>query len=114
MIATTNPAIIARLAAHWLICSAALLFFAVSITAFCAVVLAAVAADRVWPNAGMGNCWTHVLPRWWRRGGYIPPGESPRMIPASLAQASARMPGVPNGQHIKLDQYGRQINRIRQ
>ena len=23
-------------------------------------------------------------------------------------------PGVPNGQHIKLDQYGRQINRIRQ
>lgn len=23
------------------------------------------------PNSGMGNCWTHVLPRWWRRGGYI-------------------------------------------
>ena len=61
----------ARIAAHWLICSAALAFFAVSATAFCAVVLAAVAADRIWPSAGMGNCWTHVLPRWWRRGGYI-------------------------------------------
>lgn len=61
----------ARIAAHWLICSAALAFFAVSATAFCIVVLAAVAADRIWPNAGMGNCWTHVLPRWWRRGGYI-------------------------------------------
>lgn len=60
-----------RIAAHWLICSAALAFFAVSATAFCAVVLAAVAADRIWPSAGMGNCWTHVLPRWWRRGGYI-------------------------------------------
>ena len=61
----------ALIAAHWLICSAALAFFAVSATAFCIVVLAAVAADRIWPNAGMGNCWTHVLPRWWRRGGYI-------------------------------------------
>ena len=61
----------ARIAAHWLICSTAIAFFAVSATAFCAVVLAAVAADRIWTNAGMGNCWTHVLPRWWRRGGYI-------------------------------------------
>lgn len=60
-----------RTVAHWLICSAALAFFAVSATAFCFVVLATVAADRIWPNAGMGNCWTHVLPRWWRRGGYI-------------------------------------------
>jgi len=57
--------------AHWLAASSALAFFAISATAFCFVVLAAVAADRIWPNSGMGNCWTHVLPRWWRRGGYI-------------------------------------------
>lgn len=61
----------ARTLAHWLICSAALACFAVAATAFCLVVAAAIAADRLWPGAHMGNCWTHVLPRWWRRGGYI-------------------------------------------
>lgn len=61
----------ARAISHWLICSVALAFGAVAATAFCFVVVAAVAANRVWPNAPVGNCWTHVLPRWWRRGGYI-------------------------------------------
>ena len=85
---------IARTFAHWLICSAALAFFAVSATAFCAVVLAAVAADRIWPNSGMGNCWTHVLPRWWRRGGYIAIRRSDRV-------ALCKWLPVPHALHIE-------------
>jgi hypothetical protein len=28
-------------------------------------------ADRIWPGATRGNCWSYVGPRWWRRGGYL-------------------------------------------
>ena len=28
-------------------------------------------ADRIWPNATHGNCWSFVGPRWWRHGGYM-------------------------------------------
>jgi hypothetical protein len=28
-------------------------------------------ADRIWPNAKHGNCWSYVGPRWWRHGGYL-------------------------------------------
>lgn len=28
-------------------------------------------ADRIWPDADWGNCWSFVGPRWYRHGGYI-------------------------------------------
>ena len=28
-------------------------------------------ADKLWPNATWGNCWSYTGPRWWKRGGYI-------------------------------------------
>ena len=92
--------------AHWLAASSALAFFAISATAFCFVVLAAVAADRIWPNAGMGNCWTHVLPRWWRRGGYIAIRRADRVslckwLPVPHALHIARLPRS----GVKLSQF---------
>lgn len=31
----------------------------------------ALLANRVWPEADRGNCWTFALVKWWREGGYI-------------------------------------------
>ncbi len=104
-----DPAILARLAAHWLICSVALAWFAVSATAFYCVVMASVAADRIWPKSPLGNCWTHVLPRWWRRGGYIAIRRADRVslckwLPVPHALHLERLPrrGVKLSQFVPL------------
>ena len=28
-------------------------------------------ADKLWPTADRGNCWSYAGPRWWRHGGYL-------------------------------------------
>ncbi len=30
-----------------------------------------VLADKLWPAADRGNCWSFAAPRWWRHGGYL-------------------------------------------
>lgn len=29
------------------------------------------AADRLWPNATWGNCWSYCVPNWIENGGYL-------------------------------------------
>jgi hypothetical protein len=38
---------------------------------FGAALLFTLAADRLWPGADHGNCWSFVGPKWSRWGGYI-------------------------------------------
>ncbi len=28
-------------------------------------------ADKAWPNATSGNCWSYVGPKWFKHGGYL-------------------------------------------
>ena len=56
---------------HWCICSLVLAFGSVILTLSCLVIYLTVLADKVWPNAQYGNCWTYTLPRWKKYGGYL-------------------------------------------
>jgi hypothetical protein len=56
---------------HALICIAAALPWLAGMLCFGAAALLAVAADRLWPKATWGNCWTHAFARWAKYGGYI-------------------------------------------
>lgn len=55
---------------------AALVLLAVPVWAVAMLLLAlclllVVLADRVWPEAYRGNCWSYVGPKWKRFGGYL-------------------------------------------
>jgi len=57
--------------AHWCICSLVLAFGSVILTLSYLVIALTILADKVWPNAQYGNCWTYTLPRWKKYGGYL-------------------------------------------
>lgn len=38
---------------------------------FSLALLLTILADRLWPNADHGNCWSFVGPRWAKHGGYL-------------------------------------------
>lgn len=98
--------LLARTFAHWLVCSVGLACFAVAATAFCLVVLATVLADRIWPGAGMGNCWTYAMPRWWRSGGYIAIRRADRV-------ALCKWLPVPHALHIeRLPRHGVKLSQF--
>lgn len=67
-----------RHALHAAICIAAFVPWLVGVLAFGVALLFTLAADRLWPDATWGNCWTFVGPRWFRHGGYV----QVRMAPA--------------------------------
>jgi hypothetical protein len=60
-----------RRAAHAALCVAAFVPWLLGALGFGCALLLALLADRVWPNATWGNCWTQTGPRWWRHGGYL-------------------------------------------
>lgn len=62
---------IARRIAHAVLVLLAALPWALGLAAFgCSLVLVLL-ADRIWPNATWGNCWSFAGPRWVRHGGYL-------------------------------------------
>lgn len=60
-----------RRAVHALIIILAVIPWFIGLLGFGLALLLVLLADRVWPDATMGNCWSFVGPRWFRHGGYI-------------------------------------------
>jgi hypothetical protein len=60
-----------RHALHAVICIAAFFPWLVGVLGFGAALALTVLADKLWPNATWGNCWTYVGPRWFKHGGYV-------------------------------------------
>lgn len=65
-------------ALHAAICMIAVIPWAVAMTMMTLVMWMVLLADRIWPNADRGNCWTFSMPRWHKRGGYLAIRPSPR------------------------------------
>ena len=61
----------ARHALHAVICIGAFLFWLVSMVNIGIAFGLAVLADKVWPEAMWGNCWTNVARRVYHHGGYL-------------------------------------------
>lgn len=61
----------ARRALHALIVVAAFFPWCLGVALFGAALWLTLIADRLWPEADHGNCWSFVGPRWFRHGGYI-------------------------------------------
>ncbi len=60
-----------RHALHAIVCLLAAIPWALGVMLFSCALLLTILADRIWPNATWGNCWTQAGPRWWRHGGYL-------------------------------------------
>jgi hypothetical protein len=58
-------------ALHALLVLSAVPFWIVGVLMFGVALLWVLAADRVWPNATWGNCWSFVGPKWAKFGGYM-------------------------------------------
>lgn len=65
--------------------------------------LGALAADKVWPNATKGNCWSYAWPKWLKQGGYIDirPAEGQRILGVFFLPHVIWMPEWPEGIPIK-------------
>jgi hypothetical protein len=60
-----------RFSLHATICMVAILPWLIGVFGFYIALWFGILADKVWPNATWGNCWTHAGPLWHRRGGYL-------------------------------------------
>jgi hypothetical protein len=60
-----------RHALHATLCIAAFFPWLVGVVGFGAALWLTILADRLWPDADWGNCWTFVGPKWFRHGGYV-------------------------------------------
>lgn len=60
-------------------------------------------ADRVWPNATHGNCWSFVGPRWWRYGGYllIRPADDVRVLGVGIIPHAIWVHGLAEDNELK-------------
>ena len=56
---------------HFIVCMLAAVPWAIAMTAFSISAVLVLLADRIWPTAHWGNCWTFVGPKWLRDGGYM-------------------------------------------
>lgn len=69
-----------RRAAHFGMAMVGAVLWLVIVVQVSALVALAVLGHKVWPQADRGNCWTHALPRWWIKGGYLAIAFSPLRI----------------------------------
>jgi hypothetical protein len=60
-----------RRALHAVLVLVAALPWLAGVLAFGLATLCVLAADRLWPGATHGNCWSFAGPRWVRHGGYL-------------------------------------------
>lgn len=60
-----------RLALHAGLVILAALPWAIGCLGYWAAMWLTVWADRVWPDATHGNCWSFVGPKWLKEGGYV-------------------------------------------
>lgn len=56
---------------HAILILLAALPFAVGVTFFAIAAVLVIWADKLWPDADCGNCWSFVAPKWIKHGGYI-------------------------------------------
>lgn len=56
---------------HALLVVGAFVPWAFGCACFAVALWLTVLADKLWPAADHGNCWSYAGPRWWRWGGYI-------------------------------------------
>jgi hypothetical protein len=65
--------------------------------------LCVLAADKVWPNANKGNCWSFAGPLWWKNGGYLSvrPADGQKILGLFTIPHAIWMPEWPEGTPIK-------------
>lgn len=56
---------------HAVLCLTAVPLWIISMLLLYVAGTLAIKADKVWPEADWGNCWTKAIPLWWERGGYL-------------------------------------------
>lgn len=56
---------------HFIFVVGASIPWLVGVIFFWLALLMVIAADKLWPNADMGNCWSFVGPKWAKYGGYM-------------------------------------------
>jgi hypothetical protein len=60
-----------RHAIHAAVCIIAFFPWLFGVVSFGCALALTILADKIWPNASWGNCWTYSGPRWHKHGGYV-------------------------------------------
>ena len=60
-------------------------------------------ADKVWPEADWGNCWTKAGPLWWKNGGYlcVRPADGQKLFGLFSVPHAIWMPTWPEGTDVR-------------
>jgi len=56
---------------HAVLVLLAVIPWAVGVTLFAIALVLVLLADKLWPNADWGNCWSFCGPKWVKEGGYL-------------------------------------------
>lgn len=71
MTAPTKAPSLRRRALHATLVLLAVIPWSLGVLLFGVALLLVLLADKVWPNANWGNCWSYCGPKWVKEGGYL-------------------------------------------